>query len=53
MQSRSLRWMLKRQGWPVEREMLDGPKSVRSKMTTLLSFITCMCMAEMPMLRCS
>jgi hypothetical protein len=29
--------------------MLEGPKSVRSKMITLLSFITCMCMAEMPM----
>lgn len=43
---------LKRQRWP-EREMLEGPKSVRSKITTLLSYITCMCMAEMPMLRCS
>lgn len=37
---------------PPGREMLEGPKSVRSKMTTLLSCISCMCIADMPTFAC-
>lgn len=40
---------LRRQDFPVGRERFDVPKSVRSKITTLLFLRSCMCMAETPM----
>lgn len=36
--------------WPAGKEMLEGPKSVRSKTRSLSPGRTCMCMAEMPRL---
>lgn len=36
--------------FPLGKDMLDLPKSVRSKITTLSLLRSCMCMAETPML---
>lgn len=52
MQSGLTTSSLIRQVSPNGRLRFDGPKSVRSKITTLLLCRSCMCMAEIPILLC-